>query len=136
MRLCGDIERARGDAGRCRARAETVTEPPPRPLRQLTWLTLAAMASFLLLAFTNHICQNVASLPFLWILPLSLYLATFILCFDHPRWYRRNVFLLLAAVLLPLMAWYSDSLDLKLVCRCTSPGSSCAACSATANSRC
>ena len=52
----------------------------PRPLRQLTWLMLAAMASFLLLAFTNHICQNVASLPFLWILPLSLYLATFILC--------------------------------------------------------
>ena len=95
--------------------AETVAEPPPRPLRQLTWLMLAAMASFLLLAFTNHICQNVASLPFLWILPLSLYLATFILCFDHPRWYRRNVFLLLAAVLLPLMAWYSDSLNLKVV---------------------
>jgi len=95
--------------------AETVAEPPPRPLRQLTWLMLAAMASFLLLAFTNHIGQNVASLPFLWILPLSLYLATFILCFDHPRWYRRNVFLLLAAVLLPLMAWYSDSLNLKMV---------------------
>jgi SAM-dependent methyltransferase len=95
--------------------AETVAEPPPRPLRQLTWLMLAAMASFLLLAFTNHICQNVASLPFLWILPLSLYLATFILCFDHPRWYRRNVFLLLAAALLPLMAWYSDSLNLKVV---------------------
>ena len=90
-------------------------EAPPGGMRQLTWLMLAAMASFLLLAFTNHICQNVASLPFLWILPLSLYLATFILCFDHPRWYRRNVFLLLAAVLLPLMAWYSDSLNLKLV---------------------
>ncbi|MEO7726554.1 MAG: fused MFS/spermidine synthase [Burkholderiales bacterium] len=107
------------------ARAETVpaavpplattVEPPPQPLRQVTWLVLAGMASFLLLAFTNHICQNVASLPFLWILPLSLYLATFILCFDHARWYRRNVFLLLAAILLPVMAWYSDSLNLKLV---------------------
>jgi len=83
--------------------------------QQLVWLTLAAMASFLLLAVTNHICQNVASLPFLWILPLTLYLATFIFCFDHSRWYRRNVFLLLAAILLPVMAWYSDSLDLKLV---------------------
>ncbi len=91
------------------------TEAPPGVTRQLTWLMLAAMASFLLLAFTNHICQNVASLPFLWILPLSLYLASFILCFDHPRWYRRNAFLLLAAVLLPVMAWYSDSLNLKLV---------------------
>jgi SAM-dependent methyltransferase len=64
---------------------------------------------------TNHICQNVASLPFLWILPLGLYLGTFILCFDHPRWYRRNVFLALAAIALPWMGWYSDSLDLKLV---------------------
>ena len=90
-------------------------EAAPGGARQLTWLTLAAMASFLLLAFTNHICQNVASLPFLWILPLSLYLASFILCFDHPRWYRRNVFLALAAILLPVMAWYSDSLNLKLV---------------------
>jgi len=83
--------------------------------QQLVWLALAAMASFLLLAVTNHICQNVASLPFLWILPLSLYLATFIFCFDHPRWYRRNIFLVLAAIALPVMAWYSDSLDLKLV---------------------
>ena len=73
------------------------------------------MASFLLLAVTNHICQNVASLPFLWILPLSLYLATFIFCFDHPRWYQRKLFLLLVAILLPLMGWYSDSLQLKLV---------------------
>jgi SAM-dependent methyltransferase len=88
---------------------------PPGGILQLTWLALAAMASFLLLAFTNHICQNVASLPFLWILPLSIYLATFIVCFDHSRWYRRNIFLVLASAVLPVMAWYSDSLDLKLV---------------------
>ena len=118
--LCGyaAISSARAEAAAppvVAAAEELTVEAPPRPLRQLVWLTLAAMASFLLLAFTNHICQNVASLPFLWILPLSLYLATFILCFDHPRWYQRNVFLLLAAILLPLMAWYSDSLNLKLV---------------------
>src|SRR5450759_2880227 len=95
--------------------AAAVTEVLPSGARQLTWLTLAAMASFLLLAVTNHICQNVASLPFLWILPLSLYLVTFIFCFDHPRWYRRNIFLVLAAIALPSMAWYSDSLNLKLV---------------------
>jgi hypothetical protein len=96
---------AAGDAG----------DAPPGATQQLIWLTLPAMASFLLLAVTNHICQNVASLPFLWILPLSLYLGTFILCFDHPRWYRRPAFLALAAVALPLMGWYSGSLDLKLV---------------------
>jgi len=119
--LCGyaAIASARGEAIAAavteQSAAAAITEPPPGLGRQLTWLVLAGMATFLLLAVTNHVCQNVASLPFLWILPLSLYLATFIFCFDHPRWYRRNVFLLLAAVLLPLMAWYSDSLDLKLV---------------------
>ena len=118
--LCGyaAIASARGAAvtGTTRQAAVAATaEAPPSSGRQLTWLALAAMASFLLLAVTNHVCQNVASLPFLWILPLSIYLVTFIFCFDHPRWYQRNVFLLLAAVLLPLMAWYSDSLNLKLV---------------------
>ena len=110
------ISSARGDAtAAAPEQVAATTEPPPSLGRQLTWLVLAGMATFLLLAVTNHVCQNVASLPFLWILPLSLYLATFIFCFDHPRWYRRNVFLLLAAILLPAMAWYSDSLNLKLV---------------------
>lgn len=87
----------------------------PGVLAQVTWLVCAGTASFLLLAVTNHITQNIASLPFLWLPPLALYLATFILCFDHPRWYQRAVFLPLAMLLLPLMGWYSDSLNLKLV---------------------
>lgn len=78
------------------------------------WLALSALGSCLLLAITNHLTQNIASIPFLWVVPLSLYLITFILCFDHPRWYRRPVFLSLAAVLLPLMAWSSDTLELWL----------------------
>ncbi len=90
-------------------------DAPPDALQRLIWLALAGMASFLLLAVTNHICQNIASLPFLWILPLSLYLATFILCFEHTRWYQRRVFLPLAAILLPAMAWHATSLNLKLV---------------------
>lgn len=117
--LCGyaAIASARSMADDAAAPAvDTVADTPsPSAGSQLIWMTLAATATFLLLAVTTHITQNVASLPFLWILPLSLYLATFILCFDHPRWYRRPLFLLLVAVLLPLMAWYSDSLNLKLV---------------------
>ncbi len=87
-------------------------EPPPSISDRLLWVALAATGSALLLAVTNHLTQNIASVPFLWVAPLSLYLITFILCFDHPRWYRRGVFLMLTAVLLPVMAWYSDSLDL------------------------
>ena len=52
------------------------------------WLALPAIASTLLLVVTNHVCQNVAVIPFLWVLPLSLYLLSFIICFDSPQWYK------------------------------------------------
>lgn len=55
---------------------------------QLRWFGLSALASVLLLAVTAHLTQNVASVPFLWLLPLSLYLLTFILSFDGQGWYR------------------------------------------------
>ena len=74
-------------------------------------MTLAACASALLLAVTNHLTQNVAAIPFLWILPLSLYLLSFILCFDFGRWYRRRLFAGLAAAALPVMAWTISDVD-------------------------
>ena len=69
------------------------------------WLALPALGSWLLLAITNHITQNVAAIPFLWVLPLSVYLLTFVLCFESDRWYRRAVFLPGAAVMLVLCAF-------------------------------
>ncbi len=62
------------------------------------WLVLPALASALLLATTNKLCQEVAVVPFLWVLPLALYLLSFIICFDHARWYRRGLFVGLLAV--------------------------------------
>ncbi len=59
---------------------------------QLRWIALSAAGSMLLLAVSNHITQNVASVPLLWILPLTLYLLTFILTFDGTGWYRRHIF--------------------------------------------
>jgi len=52
------------------------------------WMALPALASTMLLVVTNHICQNVAVIPFLWVLPLSLYLLSFIISFDSPEWYK------------------------------------------------
>jgi len=86
----------------------------PTALTQLLWLALSAMGSVMLLAVTNHVTQNISSVPFLWLLPLSLYLLSFILCFDHPRWYVRPLFMSVLLVLLPLMAWKVPSLDLYL----------------------
>lgn len=55
------------------------------------WIGFPAMASTMLLVVTNHVCQDVAVVPFLWVLPLSLYLLSFIICFDSPQWYRPKV---------------------------------------------
>ncbi len=87
-------------------------EAPPMPGRQMLWCSLAATGSILLLAVSNHITQNVASMPLLWIAPLSLYLLTFILCFDGRGWYRRESFLSLTAAALGVMAWTFADPDL------------------------
>ena len=68
--------------------------------RVLLWLGLSACGSLVLLATTNQLCQEVAVVPFLWVLPLALYLGTFIICFDNPRWYCREVFAGLLVVVL------------------------------------
>jgi SAM-dependent methyltransferase len=69
----------------------------PRPGLQVLWGALAACASTLLLAFTGHMTLNIAAIPFLWVLPLALYLLSFVLCFEASGWYRRWLFLPLLA---------------------------------------
>ncbi len=69
------------------------TAPRPSGAECLIWIGLAATASMLLLAMTRHLTQDVAPVPFLWIVPLSIYLLSFILCFDAPRYYVRPLFL-------------------------------------------
>lgn len=73
------------------------------------WLSLSACASGLLLAVTNHITQNIAAIPLLWVLPLALYLLSFIICFDHVKWYARPLFLGLFAVAAGSMVYASGA---------------------------
>ncbi len=68
--------------------------------RRLLWIALPAVASVMLLAATNHLCQDVAVIPFLWVVPLSLYLLSFIICFEHERWYIRTLWALPAMLML------------------------------------
>ncbi len=82
-----------------------VTGPAPTASDRLVWIGLAACASALLLSVTNHLTQNVAAIPFLWVAPLSLYLLSFILCFDSERWYKRWLFGRLGVIALPTMAY-------------------------------
>ncbi|MFV0296981.1 MAG: fused MFS/spermidine synthase [Hyphomicrobiaceae bacterium] len=66
------------------APATQITTPPPSLARRLGWIGLAFVPSALLTAFTNHITMDVASAPLLWVLPLALYLLTFVLVFRDP----------------------------------------------------
>ncbi|MGH9663297.1 MAG: hypothetical protein ACRD9L_02610, partial [Bryobacteraceae bacterium] len=97
--------------GKQRATAEIAPAPiaepatAPRPMDRLLWIGLAACGSIFLLAVTNHLTQNIASIPFLWILPLVLYLATFILCFDRPGFYRPQWWRVPLAAALLAMGW-------------------------------
>ena len=79
------------------------TAGPAARLPWVRWLVLSALPSGLFLAVTNHLCVNVAPMPLLWVLPLALYLGSLILCFDHPRWYRRMLFVGLLPVALGVL---------------------------------
>ena len=82
--------------------AETVLSAPNQPddveetgekqhnssaAQWLNWIGLSAYGSFALLAVTNRICQEMTVAPLLWVVPLSIYLLTFIISFDRPRWF-------------------------------------------------
>ena len=69
------------------------------------WLLLPACGSVMLLAVTNQMCMDVGVVPFLWVLPLSLYLLTFILCFSSGRVYWRPVFWPLLAASAGVTLW-------------------------------
>ena len=87
--------------------ATTVPDASPAPGARdyAAWLLLSGMGAFMLLAVTNHITHDIASVPFLWILPLTLYLVTFILCFEGRGWYQRRIFIVPLLVIVGAMAW-------------------------------
>ena len=100
--------RATGDGSpqpAVRSPQSTTLNPQPSTFNHLLWLLLPACASVLLLATTNKICQEVAVIPFLWVLPLALYLLSFVICFDNPRWYSRLPFLVALAAAEGGLCW-------------------------------
>ena len=85
--------------------AEAAARPTAR--HRLLWVALSACGSALLLATTSHMTQNVAAVPLLWVLPLALYLLSFILCFESPFWYQRRIWAGAALLALPVLALLS-----------------------------
>lgn len=71
--------------------AQTPAVAARAPLaHRLRWLALACIPNVVLVATTQRLSEDVAAGPLQWLLPLSLYLVTFILCFERPAWYRRT----------------------------------------------
>lgn len=100
-------------AGRLRAvpravdTADAECGPTPRS-HVVLWVVLSATGAALLMATTNQVCQEITVVPLLWALPLAVYLVSFIIAFDHPRWYQRAVWgpLLLGAIPAACLALY------------------------------
>ena len=63
-----------------------------------TWFALSMIPSVMLLATTNQVCLDTGVIPFLWVIPLAIYLLSFILTFDSDRWYSRRPSIMLAAI--------------------------------------
>lgn len=98
------------------AAAATPPEAPTRPdtLSVVLWVLLPFTASLMLVATTNRLCQDVAVVPFLWMLPLALYLVTFIISFDHPRWYSRRQIAPAAAATVAVLYTFAHAATTRL----------------------
>ena len=83
--------------------AATADETTPE--RPLLWIALAACAATLWPAVSNHLSQEVAAIPFLWVEPLSIYLLSFILCFDGRGWYNPRLYRVLLPLACVTFAW-------------------------------
>ncbi|MCB0309887.1 MAG: fused MFS/spermidine synthase [Bdellovibrionales bacterium] len=66
---------------------------PQSKIVVLYWFLLSACGVFLFLGCTSYLTQDIASVPFLWIAPLAIYLLSLILCFESDRWYRERLYL-------------------------------------------
>jgi hypothetical protein len=98
-----------------RPRRGELQDTPPSWGRRLLWLVLPALASTAFLATTSFSCQDTPAVPFLCIAPLSLYLLSFVICFDHERWYWPRATALALLLILVAAVIYSHELSRKAV---------------------
>lgn len=109
-----------------RSRALPPTPSQPRAEgsateRKAFWFALSACGSMLLLSVTNHIDENVAAVPLLWILPLAVYLLSFIVTFSTERIYVRPVWLRLLAFSLGVLGYAVYDIDAVQAIQITLP---------------
>ena len=87
------------------AHADDTNEPPPSARSLTTWILLATCPSILMVADTSYLTENIAPVPMIWVAPLTLYLLSFILCFESKGWYQRKIYLPLLIVSLFVLSY-------------------------------
>ena len=101
--LCGfQMLRSRTEEKNVSAKLSTVKEKSNKK-QLLLWLFLPAVSSLMLLAGTHQLTQSIAPIPFLWLLPLGLYLLSFILCFSERPFYKRNFYAYCFLLTIPIV---------------------------------
>jgi hypothetical protein len=91
-RMAGILDAAQAQRASARDERSNLVDEGPAFIQKFAWLLLAALPCVMFLAATNHLCQDIAVVPFMWIAPLSLYLISLIICFDREIWYSRKFF--------------------------------------------
>jgi hypothetical protein len=92
-----------------------ISQPQSVPARVFAlWWGLAACATVMLLATTNLISQKISANPFLWVMPLSIYLLTFTICFENSGWYKRPISFSLYFCAVGLLAWSARYPDAEI----------------------
>jgi hypothetical protein len=93
--------------------AEETEAPAPAKAKSL-WFLLPMAAAMQLSAVTSHLTVNIAAIPLLWMLPLTIYLLTFILAFEFPALYRRGIVVRLLVVMLASLGYAISKTDVSL----------------------
>ena len=110
--LCGVLSRQVPATGHISPEeAEDTAVPPASSATKWLWFLLPMAAAMQLSAVTSHITSNIAAIPLLWILPLAVYLITFIVAFEFPRFYRRSIIVRLMVVMLASLGYAISKID-------------------------
>lgn len=89
-------------------------ESESSPRFRWLWFLLPMAAAMQLSAVTAHLTINIAAIPLLWVLPLAVYLITFIFAFDRPVFYRRPIVVRLLVVMLASLGYALAKTDFSL----------------------
>jgi hypothetical protein len=93
---------------------EQIAAPLATAAKKWLWFLLPMAAAMQLSAVTGHLTVNIAAIPLLWMLPLAMYLLSFIVAFEFPTLYRRGLVVRLLVVMLASLGYAISKTDVSL----------------------